>query len=41
MNYQQNNGKIYLYPKDSFEERYRFLIYKHWLSTGFKYFNDP
>ena len=39
MNYQQNIGKIYLYPKDSFEERYRFLIYKQ-ESTGCKYFND-
>ena len=40
LNNQLDIGKIYLYAKDPYEEKYQFLINKR-ESTGFKHFNDP
>ena len=40
INNQPDNDKTYLYVKDSYEEKYQFLINKR-ESTGLKNFNDP
>ena len=39
ISHQPDIDKIYLYPKDHFEEKYQFLINKR-KSTGLKHFND-
>ena len=40
LNNQLDIGKIYLYAKDPYEEKYQFLINKR-ESTGLKHLNDP
>ena len=40
INNQPNIDKIYLYAKDSYEDKYQFLINKR-ESIGLKHFNDP
>ena len=40
INNQTDIDKIYLYPKDPYEDKYQFLINKK-ESTGLKHFNDP
>ena len=37
---QPDIGKIYLYAKDPYEDKYQFLINKR-ESVGLKHFNDP
>ena len=40
INNQQDIGKIYLYAKDPYEEKYQYLINKR-KSVGLKHVNDP
>ena len=40
INNQQDIGKIFLYAKDPYEDKYQYLINKR-QSVGLKYFNDP
>ena len=40
INNQPNIDKIYLYAKDSYEDKYQLLI-KKWENIGLKQFNDP
>ena len=39
INHQPDIDKIYLYAKDPYKAKYKFLINK-WESTGLKHFND-